>query len=145
MLRISASMFCAVLLGAASGCGGGGGGGGDGTTGGEDLSQYEGAIASSDTAHGQEVYDNLCMACHAGGAPALEGLNWSPAQMRRQVREGSGTMQPMPANRISDEDLEALLAYMVTNGGVAGDAGGAETGGEPAMEDGEGGGEEAMK
>jgi mono/diheme cytochrome c family protein len=124
MLRITV-WTTAMLAGAAlAGCGGGGGGGAE--EGGADVARYEGPIASNDVARGQEVYDDVCMACHAGGAPSLDGIGWDAARMRHQIREGSGRMPAMPLDRLSDEDMEAALAYMVTIGAVTAETAGVE-------------------
>ena len=107
------------------GCGGGGGGGsegggGGGTSGGE--AQYAGPIASTDVALGQQRYDSRCgNACHnSGGGPALANIGWTAERTRRQIREGSssGGMSAIPVSRLSDEDMEAVLAYLVTIGAV---------------------------
>jgi len=120
-------------------CGGGGDGGDDGH---EASAQYAGPIGSSDTARGEEVYGSVCNACHSSG-PALQNIAWEPGRMRHQIREGSGRMPPISTNRVSDEDMEAILAYLVTIGGVEGDAappatgGGAEPMDEEPMDDGD--------
>jgi mono/diheme cytochrome c family protein len=130
MLRTTFLILSALTLGAVAGCGGGGGGGGD--TAASVDPQYEGAIASNDVAHGEEVYNNVCMACHASG-PALENIAWTAAAVRQKVREGGSGMSALPASRLSDDDLEAVLAYMTTNGGVAEELSGDTSGGEEAM------------
>lgn len=137
MVRFSMAFLVAISMAA---CGGGSGDGG-GETGGDD--QYAGPIASNDTARGQEVFTNVCMACHSSG-PALENIGWDVARLRHQVREGSGGMSPVSESRVSAEDLEAVLAYMATIGGVAGETGATDTGGgdtgggeeEPPMDEG---------
>ncbi|MCB9594481.1 MAG: cytochrome c [Sandaracinaceae bacterium] len=124
MKRLALACLSAIALGA---CGGGGGD----TEGGQEAStEYEGPIASSDVARGQEVYDQVCSGCHSNG-PSLENIGWSAARVRRQIREGSGRMPPIRATRVSDDDLEAILAWMQTIGGVTGDgAAPASTGGQ---------------
>ncbi|MDD9945842.1 MAG: cytochrome c [Myxococcales bacterium] len=107
-----------------AGCGGGGGaeeGGSDETSGG-DVSQYEGPIASTDTAKGEEIFLTYCDDCHPdGGAdsgPSLIDHPHAVARVRQQIREGSGKMRPFSAGRLSDEDMEHLLAYLNTLGAV---------------------------
>jgi len=79
---------------------------------------YEGPITSTDVTHGKEVFDTHCEDCHPGGeddvGPSLIADPHTPAKLRQQVREGSGKMRPFSAKRVSDEDLEALLAYLQT-------------------------------
>jgi len=121
--------------GGSSGGGSEGGGGGGGSSGGE--AQYAGAIASTDVALGQQRYDSRCgNACHnSGGGPALANIGWTAEQTRRQIREGSssGGMSAIPVSRLSDEDMEAVLAYMVTLGAVTdGSAPAPAEGGEAA-------------
>lgn len=127
-----------VLAIAAVGCGGGGGGGGEGggggTAGGE--SQYAGPLRSTDVALGQEKYQSRCASCHESGAPQLANIQWTVERMRRQIREGSGQMPAIPAHRLNDDEMEAVIAYLQTIGGVEG-------GGEQPASEGEGG-EEAM-
>lgn len=108
--------------GASSGGGGESAGGGSASSGGE--SAYAGPIRSSDVALGQQRYDSRCgNACHnSGGANPLNGIGWSAERVRRQVREGGNGMSAVPVARLSDDDLEAVLAYLVTVGAVAEEA-----------------------
>lgn len=106
----------------------------------EAAAQYAGPIASDDLARGESRYTAVCMACHASGPP-LENIAWGPAAMRRQIREGNGGMPAIPAVRLSDNDMEAVLAHMTTIGAVVGDVGaepmaGAHSGGEHGAEHG---------
>ena len=122
----------ALMLG---GCGGGGeaeeGGEGEETSGGEpdehgtpDAS-YEGAVTSTDVTGGQQVYADFCSGCHqegnggSGAAPAVNDIGWSPARMRQQIREGEDSMPAFSASVLSDEQLESLMAYLVSTNGVA--------------------------
>ncbi len=114
-------MVCvsAIALGA---CGGSSGG-----SSGDGAAQYAGPIGSSDVARGQEVYESICAGCHSNG-PALENIGWDAARVRQQIREGSGRMPPIRDTRVSAEDMEAVLAYLATIGGVT-DGGSAPGGG----------------
>jgi mono/diheme cytochrome c family protein len=101
-------------------CGGGGGGGeeaaGEASSGGE--SEYAGPIASTDVAHGKEVFDSFCGDCHPDGGsdvgPSLLEDPHSPAQLRQQIREGSGKMRPFNEARLKKDDLEAILAWLAS-------------------------------
>lgn len=140
MLRITAWTI-AVLSGAVLiGCGGGGGEAAEA----DDMAQYEGPIASTDVARGEQVYNDVCMSCHAGGAPNLDNIGWDPARMRHQIREGSGRMPAMPLDRVSDEDMEAALAYMVTIGAVTSEEAGLTSTGGGMDESGDDMGEDDM-
>lgn len=131
MTRLVVMTSVALTLAA---CGGGGGGAGETHA---TSADYAGPIASSDIARGETVYNQICMACHASGAPTLDGLGWDPARMRQQVREGEDDMPAIRESRLSDDDLEAILAYMTTTGGVNGELPGGG-GAEPATSGGEG-------
>jgi mono/diheme cytochrome c family protein len=109
-----------LALAGAVGCGGGGSSepGGGGTAGGE----YAGPVASTDVAHGQSRYEAVCGGCHNAGAPQLANVGWTAERMRQQIREGSGQMPAINEGRLSAEDMEAVLAYLQTIGGVEGGA-----------------------
>lgn len=99
-------------------CGGGGGeeAGGEATSGGE--SEYAGPIASTDVAHGKEVFDSFCGDCHPDGGsdvgPSLIDDPHTPARLRQQIREGSGKMRPFSEARLKKDDLEAILAWLAS-------------------------------
>ncbi len=104
-------------------CGGGGGdaeeaGGDHASSGGEVPAEYQGAITGTDVASGAEIYDQMCASCHPGGGPDLEGLGWTAAATRQQIREGEDSMPANGPDRISDEELENILAHMQTIGAV---------------------------
>lgn len=124
MLRTYLLALGAVPILALTACGGAGGGAREP---GALAAAYEGPILSSDVEQGRQLHDNLCLSCHARGAPAIANLGWTAAAMRRQIREGEGRMPAFSVSRLSDADLESLLAFLVTIGGVQGDAPGAES------------------
>ncbi len=110
---------------AVAACGGGGStttGGGDTTTGGDTSSQYAGPIGSTDAAQGEARYNAVCASCHNNGAPAIANIGWTTDHLRRQIREGSANMPAIHPARLSDADMEAVLAYLQTIGAVAGDS-----------------------
>jgi mono/diheme cytochrome c family protein len=106
-------------------CGGGGGSttttDTDTTTGGDTSAQYAGPIGSTDVAQGEARYNAVCASCHNNGAPPVANLGWTTAHLRQQIREGSANMPAIHEARLSDADLEAVLAYLNTIGTVAGD------------------------
>jgi cytochrome c oxidase cbb3-type subunit III len=117
---ITVAVWALLLSGALLACSGGGGAeepSGESSAGGEDAS-YAGPIASTDVAHGKEVFSANCDDCHPDGGedvgPSLVADPHTPAMIRKQVREGSGKMRPFPEKRVSNEDLEALLAYLAS-------------------------------
>lgn len=82
------------------------------------LEDFEYPLQSTDVATGQEVYTEYCEGCHPGGekgdGPKITGLELSPAKTRWQVRAGGKDMPAFGPEKISDGDLEALLAYTAT-------------------------------
>lgn len=116
-----------VLLAAglllAIGCGGGSeepsGEGGE-SSGGESASpgDYEGPITSTEVDRGKDLFATHCDDCHPGGeedvGPSLIADPHSPADLRKQIREGSGRMRPFSEKRLGKEDLEAVLAYLAS-------------------------------
>lgn len=94
-------------------CGGGAAeGAGEGTT---VADQYQGPVQSDDIATGEQLFTDVCGTCHMGGdGPDLTAETHGVATIRQTVREGDGDMPPLRPDRLSDEDLEAVLAYMVS-------------------------------
>lgn len=119
---VIAMAAAALMLG---GCGGGEGAEGEGSSGGESVASYEGAVTSTDVAGGQQVYADFCSGCHQdgnggeGAAPAVHGIGWTASHMRQQIREGEDSMPAFSASTLSDEQLESLMAYLVSTNGVA--------------------------
>jgi cytochrome c5 len=89
-----------------------------GKTAGGEATQYEGPIASTDSAHGKELFGTFCDDCHPNGesdvGPSLIETPHTPARIRQQIREGSGKMPPFTEKKLSNDDVEALLAYLAT-------------------------------
>ena len=104
----------ALLLGMMLvGCGGASAEGGEGAV--EVPVQYQGAVTSTDTARGEQLFTDVCGACHEGGAaPDLRAESHGAPMIRMTVRQGDGQMPPLGVDRLSDDDLEAVLAYMVS-------------------------------
>lgn len=79
--------------------------------------------SSTDLARGRVLFDDNCQACHGAlGTGATTGYGWiAPAlhddtatQIAEAVRFGPGIMPHFDARLISDADLNALVAYVVT-------------------------------
>jgi mono/diheme cytochrome c family protein len=113
---VGVAAFCGLTLCA---CGGGASepSSGETSTGGESA-QYEGAITSTDAAHGKELFDTSCGDCHPGGesdvGPSLIAEPHTAPRIRQQIREGSGKMRPFSEKRLSNDDMEAVLAYLAS-------------------------------
>jgi mono/diheme cytochrome c family protein len=122
MVKLGKVLAIGIVL-ALGACGGGHheeshqGGGGSTTSGAE--SQYAGPIGSTDVAQGEARYHAVCASCHDNGAPAVANIGWTAEHMRRQIREGSANMPAIHEARLNAADLEALLAYLHSIGGVA--------------------------
>lgn len=93
-----------------------------GSSGGTTIADYEGALTSRDVSTGAQVYEEFCEGCHPGGGkgdgPAINGIGWSPAETRMRIREGKKDMPGFGTDKISDAQLEAVLAYLVKPGTV---------------------------
>lgn len=101
-----------ILAGLVAGCGGAAAEGGGAET---VPAQYDGPVQSQDVAGGEQLFNDVCGACHVDGdAPNLNEHAHSAAMVRMTVREGDGQMPPLSAAQLSDEDLEAILAYMAS-------------------------------
>lgn len=65
---------------------------------------------------GKTVFDANCSACHpnggAGVGPALKGKE--PDVVKKQVRNGGQKMPPIPADKITDKQLEDIIAFIKT-------------------------------
>jgi mono/diheme cytochrome c family protein len=117
MKRIAALVI--GILAMAYGCSKGSGG-----TTAYSLADFEYPLESTDVVTGQEVYAEFCEGCHPGAGeegdgPKIAGKAISPAKMRLQVRSGGDDMPAFGLDKISDANLEALLAYTETFAAVS--------------------------
>jgi mono/diheme cytochrome c family protein len=108
-----------VAVLASSGCGGSGPShGASAASSGGELAQYQGPITSTEVDRGKELFATYCDDCHPGGesdvGPSLIDKPHTPPQIRKQIREGSGKMKPFPEKRVSNEDMEAVLAFLAS-------------------------------
>jgi mono/diheme cytochrome c family protein len=66
---------------------------------------------------GRQVYQQHCYKCHTQGeggmGPIINDKPLPKFLMRLQTRVGLGTMPSFSRQQISDEDLDALLDYLV--------------------------------
>lgn len=71
-------------------------------------------------ARGRAAHQRVCARCHEDGDSdgPRAGRNWTEARMRRQIRQGDSQMRPIPTSRLSDADLDALIAYYRTTRAV---------------------------
>lgn len=110
----------------ATACGGGkSAAGGSAASGGEpvlvitDQAEWDSLVES-----GKESYDRACGTCHPGGeadlGPAIKGHMEPYAEMVRQIREGSGRMQPIDETKLPEDEMKGLMVYLSTISAVDG-------------------------
>lgn len=65
---------------------------------------------------GQRVFDRHCDQCHPGGAaglgPSLNDKRLPGSLIAYQVRQGVGAMPAFTPERLTDKELDALIAYL---------------------------------
>jgi mono/diheme cytochrome c family protein len=112
-MRLVSLTLAAGLLASLAGCG---------TESARDAARYDYPIGSTDVAQGEAVFVANCNGCHPGGqagyGPAIEGHPEPVAEVRQIVRQGKGRMPSFGEDKISPDDLEALLAYVDSIGGI---------------------------
>jgi mono/diheme cytochrome c family protein len=71
---------------------------------------------SSNVTRGEHVFFEHCHQCHTGGesalAPALNNKPLPGFMIRMQTRAGLGAMPAFPESKISDDELDDLVAYL---------------------------------
>ena len=120
-MRTQVKILLATLAIALAACGKGGKGASEAeaeeSSGGESAS-YEGPITSTDAEGGKAKFDDFCGDCHPDGGedvgPSLIATPHSPAKLRQQIREGGGKMRPFSEKRLSNEDMESILAWLAS-------------------------------
>lgn len=74
------------------------------------------AAQAAQVERGREVFARHCYQCHPGGAaglaPAINDKPLPEAMIKFQVRNGLGAMPAFDEERISDADLDAVVAYL---------------------------------
>ncbi|MFP5501580.1 MAG: c-type cytochrome [Candidatus Sericytochromatia bacterium] len=75
------------------------------------------AIDSPQLALGQQAFMTHCHSCHPGGeaglGPALNNKPLPAALIKFQVRHGLGAMPAFDEQHLSEEELNALAAYLI--------------------------------
>ena len=73
---------------------------------------------------GRSVFRQACDTCHPNGeddlGPTLRRIRWTTRAMRRQIRQGSGRMRPIPESQLPERYMDDLMAYLSTFGAVVG-------------------------
>jgi mono/diheme cytochrome c family protein len=68
---------------------------------------------------GEAAYANACESCHGaegkgGTAPAVVPLTLELQELITIVRQGIGVMPGTPRDRVSDEEIAAIRAYLLS-------------------------------
>ena len=66
---------------------------------------------------GQAPYDRVCKVCHGPEGRGNQGPRLVPFEMEVdellvRVREGGGEMPPISENRVSDDEVKQIAAYL---------------------------------
>ncbi len=97
----------------------------------EEVAVVEEDDAPVDPRSGQEVYDQVCAACHdtgAAGSPLLDAADEWEARLEERgfdgivqsVIDGMGAMPPRGGDQdATDEELEASVEYILEEAGVS--------------------------
>ena len=76
-----------------------------------------GASQVASAADGKENYDKSCGKCHNTGmakAPKLGTLKGEADAMVASVIKGKGIMKPRAGTQLSDEEIKAVVDYMLS-------------------------------
>ena len=81
------------------------------------ASALRASAATDDPPPGQVAYDRVCKVCHGpegqgNAGPALVPFEMEDDELLAKVREGGGEMPPVSANRLSDEEVKQIAAYL---------------------------------
>lgn len=68
---------------------------------------------------GQVPYDRVCKVCHGAegkgnAAPSLVPFTLDYDELIIRVREGGGEMPPISENRVSDDEVKQIAAYLTS-------------------------------
>lgn len=75
------------------------------------------AAQAADPHPGRAPYDRICKVCHGeegkgNAAPRLVPFTMDADELLIRVREGGGEMPPISANRVSDDEVNEIAAYL---------------------------------
>ena len=70
---------------------------------------------------GQAPYDRVCRVCHGpegkgNAGPSLVPFSMEIDELIARVREGGGEMPPISENRVSDDEVKQIAAYLTSLG-----------------------------
>jgi mono/diheme cytochrome c family protein len=95
------------------------------------------AVQAADPHPGQAPYDRVCKVCHGAegignAGPRLVPFTMDLDELMVKVREGGGEMPPVSQNRLSDDEVKLIAAYLKSLGPPDAAAAEAPTPGRPA-------------
>lgn len=76
-----------------------------------------GAVQVASAADGKENYDKSCGKCHNTGmakSPKLGTLKGDSVALTASVVKGKGIMKPRAGTKLSDEEIKAVVDYMLS-------------------------------
>jgi len=81
------------------------------------LTIHASALPTDDAAAGTKAFERVCQVCHGenakgGAGPSLVPFDRDVEDVLAIVREGTGEMPPVSAERVSDDDIRAIVAYL---------------------------------
>jgi mono/diheme cytochrome c family protein len=84
------------------------------------LASIGGVVSMASTAHddpGKAAYIRVCEVCHGAdgrgdAGPALVPLDKEVDEVLGIVRDGTGQMPPVSAERVSDDDVKHIVDYL---------------------------------
>jgi len=73
--------------------------------------------AAQDEQAGKQAFDRVCKVCHGedgkgGAGPTLVPFDRELEDVMTIVRDGTGQMPPIAAERVSDDELAAIVRYL---------------------------------
>ncbi|OFW29429.1 MAG: hypothetical protein A3H97_17290 [Acidobacteria bacterium RIFCSPLOWO2_02_FULL_65_29] len=78
-----------------------------------------GAAQSTEPLPGRVPYDRACKVCHGedgrgNAGPRLVPFTMDADELLIRVREGGGEMPPISENRVSDDEVKQIAAYLTS-------------------------------
>jgi mono/diheme cytochrome c family protein len=83
------------------------------------LTIYASGLPADDAATGKKAFERVCQVCHGEGAkggagPSLVPFDRDVEDVLAIVRDGTGEMPPVSTERVSDDEIRAIVAYLTS-------------------------------